>query len=148
MSYEAATMAQEADLATARLLRLKEEIDAKLVELARIQASDEFVRELSFVAEFNELMQKYQFSSSDAFAMLDPGHFFGTDFDVEDFFDALQTITANEKSDPDVTKGRSVMRYRNPFTSEVVETKGTNHKKLREWKSVHGRQVVETWREV
>ncbi|WP_372242356.1 hypothetical protein [Pseudomonas sp. ANT_J12] len=40
------------------------------------------------------------------------------------------------------------MLYRNPFTSEVIETKGTNNKKLREWKSSHGSKIVEGWREI
>lgn len=146
VNYEAITMSQESDLATDRLRRLKEEIDAKLIELSRIQASEDFVREASFVAEFDELMKKYQFNSNDAFAMLDPGSLFGSEFDVEDFFEVLQRISANAKADPETSKGRPLMRYQNPFTGEVVETKGTNHKKLREWKATHGRQAVEAWK--
>lgn len=147
INHESATISGESEPATARLLRLKEEIDAKLVELSRLQASDELANEIAFVAEFNELRKKYQFDLNDAFAMMDPGHLFGTDFDAGDFFEALQVFTSKEKCNSDVRKGRALMRYRNPFTGEVVETKGTNHKKLKEWKATHGRQVVESWKE-
>lgn len=142
-NYKAANMSEEDDLAIDRLLRLKNEIDAKLVELSRIQGNSEFVREVAFVAEFKSLKQKYQFTSNDAFAMLDPGYLFGGKLDVEKFFEALQSVTPQE----DIPKGRALMRYRNPFTGEVIETKGTNNKKLREWKSSHGSQTVESWRE-
>jgi hypothetical protein len=40
------------------------------------------------------------------------------------------------------------MRFRNPVTGEIIETKGTNNKKLREWKSAPGRELVEAWREI
>jgi hypothetical protein len=141
-------MSQENDLALDRLLRLKSEIDAKLIELARIQGDSEFVREVAFVAEFKALKQKYQFTSSDAFAILDPARSFGGDLDLDQFFEALQAITCQENPVPATPKGRNLMRYRNPFTGEVIETKGTNNKKLREWKSSHGRELVEAWREI
>lgn len=141
-------MSQENGLAVDRLLRLKSEIDAKLVELARIQGDSEFVREVAFVAEFKALKKKYQFTSSDAFAMLDPARLFAGDFDLDQFFEALQALTCQESPMPVAPKGRNLMRYRNPFTGEVVETKGANNKKIREWKSAHGRELVDSWREI
>ena len=42
-------------------------------------------------------------------------------------------------------KGRNLMRYRNPFTGEVVETKGGNHKILKDWKAEYGSDTVESW---
>jgi hypothetical protein len=35
--------------------------------------------------------------------------------------------------------------YKNPHTGEVVETKGGNHKGLKEWKAEHGSATVESW---
>jgi hypothetical protein len=35
--------------------------------------------------------------------------------------------------------------YKNPHTGEVVETKGGNHKTLKEWKAQHGTAIVESW---
>lgn len=147
-NYKAADMSDEDDLAIDRLLRLKSEIDAKLVELSRIQGNSEFVREVTFVAEFKALIQKYQFTSNDAYAMLDPGYLFGGKFDVEKFFSALQSVIPQEEVIIPATKSRALMRYSNPFTGEIIETKGTNNKKLREWKSTYGSQTVEGWREI
>jgi hypothetical protein len=35
--------------------------------------------------------------------------------------------------------------YKNPHTGEVVETKGGNHKTLKEWKAEYGSDTVESW---
>jgi hypothetical protein len=42
-------------------------------------------------------------------------------------------------------KPRRVKIYKNPHTGEVVETKGGNHKTLKEWKAEHGSATVESW---
>jgi hypothetical protein len=42
-------------------------------------------------------------------------------------------------------KPRQVKIYKNPHTGEVVETKGGNHKTLKEWKAEHGSATVESW---
>ncbi|MND62276.1 hypothetical protein D3C80_535580 [compost metagenome] len=42
-------------------------------------------------------------------------------------------------------KPRQVKVYKNPNTGEVVETKGGNHKTLKEWKAEHGSATVESW---
>jgi hypothetical protein len=35
--------------------------------------------------------------------------------------------------------------YRNPHTNEVVQTKGGNHRTIKQWKSQHGASLVESW---
>ncbi|MOA24420.1 hypothetical protein D3C78_1450950 [compost metagenome] len=42
-------------------------------------------------------------------------------------------------------KPREVKRYKNPHSGEVVETKGGNHKILKQWKQEHGSDTVEGW---
>lgn len=42
---------------------------------------------------------------------------------------------------------RAVKRYKNPHNGEVIETKGGNHKLLKEWKAKWGKDVVEGWLE-
>ncbi|MCY1461647.1 hypothetical protein D9M71_793250 [compost metagenome] len=42
-------------------------------------------------------------------------------------------------------KPREVKRYKNPHSGEVVETKGGNHKILKQWKQEHGSETVESW---
>jgi hypothetical protein len=46
---------------------------------------------------------------------------------------------------PGTRKPRELKIYKNPHTGEVVETKGGNHKTLKEWKTKHGSDVVESW---
>jgi len=38
-----------------------------------------------------------------------------------------------------------VKLYKNPNTGEIIETKGGNHKGLKEWKAEHGSDTVESW---
>ncbi|MOA27653.1 hypothetical protein D3C78_1485400 [compost metagenome] len=40
---------------------------------------------------------------------------------------------------------RQVKVYKNPHTGEMVETKGCNHKTLKEWKGQYGSATVESW---
>lgn len=42
---------------------------------------------------------------------------------------------------------RVTKRYRNPNNGEVIETKGGNHKGLKEWKAKYGASTVESWLE-
>ena len=42
-------------------------------------------------------------------------------------------------------KARQVKVYKNPHTGEIIETKGGNHKGLKEWKAEHGAGTVESW---
>ena len=42
-------------------------------------------------------------------------------------------------------RARKVKQYKNPNTGEVIETKGGNHKTLKEWKAKWGGDVVEGW---
>lgn len=160
-------MANEDPLAVDLLLRLRNEIDQKLVELAQIQGNDEFVREVAFIEEFKALKQKYQFSTGDALTLLDPSRLFADDLNIDTIFEQLRTARPSSVktvsngaegvtpqtppaagSSSSTGKGRPVRRYRNPLTGQVLETKGTNHKTLREWRAAHGRELVETWREV
>ncbi|TDV40909.1 hypothetical protein EDF87_118105 [Pseudomonas helmanticensis] len=46
---------------------------------------------------------------------------------------------------PGTRKPRELKTYKNPHTGEVVETKGGNHKTLKEWKTKHGSDMVESW---
>lgn len=42
-------------------------------------------------------------------------------------------------------KPRAVKLYKNLHLGEVVETKGGNHKALKEWKAEYGSEAVESW---
>jgi hypothetical protein len=42
-------------------------------------------------------------------------------------------------------KARTLKKYKNPHSGETVETKGGNHKVLKEWKAKYGAETVESW---
>lgn len=47
---------------------------------------------------------------------------------------------------PAPTRTRQVKIYKNPHNGEKIETKGGNHKLLKQWKAEHGAGEVESWR--
>ena len=51
----------------------------------------------------------------------------------------------NAESKSSTRKPRQVKVYKNPESGEVVETKGGNHKTLKEWKAKYGSDTVESW---
>ncbi|MNT36362.1 hypothetical protein D3C72_1724400 [compost metagenome] len=55
------------------------------------------------------------------------------------------SVTAVSSSTGVQRKPREVKRYKNPHSGEVVETKGGNHKILKQWKQEHGSDTVEGW---
>lgn len=58
---------------------------------------------------------------------------------------AKAAFTASALRSP--RKARVVKKYRNPHSGETVETKGGNHKVLKEWKAQYGAETVESWLE-
>nr|WP_269806895.1 histone-like nucleoid-structuring protein, MvaT/MvaU family [Pseudomonas alloputida] len=42
-------------------------------------------------------------------------------------------------------RARQVKKYKKPHTGEVIETKGGNHRGLKEWKAEFGFDEVESW---
>lgn len=44
-----------------------------------------------------------------------------------------------------IRKSLQLKVCKNPHTVEIFETKGGNHKGLKEWESEHGSAIVESW---
>lgn len=87
-------------------------------------------KELEFEARLQELLAEYSFSYREVIQILDP--------------QARQRFT---RAFP-VIDGRSQRKlkvYQNPHTGEVLQTKGGNHRVLKQWKSQHGAVTVESW---
>ncbi|MBD1550924.1 histone-like nucleoid-structuring protein MvaT [Pseudomonas typographi] len=88
--------------------------------------------ELEFEGKLRQLMGEYQKSLRDIVALLDP-----------DFRATKAARGAAKVSTP--KRARKVKQYKNPHNGEVVETKGGNHKTLKEWKAKWGGDEVESW---
>ncbi|HBO0101828.1 TPA: histone-like nucleoid-structuring protein, MvaT/MvaU family [Pseudomonas aeruginosa] len=97
--------------------------------LTNLQQDGRMKAELEFDTKLRALMSEYNKSLRDVINLLDP-----------------QAQNRSSKTQP--TSGRrerQLKRYLNPNTNEVVETKGGNHKILKEWKTQFGADVVESW---
>lgn len=93
----------------------------------------EVIKAFEFLNRLNILAEKYQFQFCDIILLLDPS--FGVDISTEV---RLKALTLKRRP-------RQVKRYRNPHTGDVIETRGANHKLLKQWKAEHGAIVVEGW---
>ncbi|WP_024678636.1 histone-like nucleoid-structuring protein MvaT [Pseudomonas syringae] len=106
------------------------ELQARLKNLSQ---DDKLQTELEFEGKLRTLMGEYQKSLRDIIALLDP--------DAK-----VNKAPRGGAVKPTGTKrARKVKQYKNPHNGEVIETKGGNHKTLKEWKAKWGSDDVESW---
>lgn len=111
--------------------RATEEAIKELQErLKNLSQDDKLKKELEFEGKLRTLMGEYQKSLRDIIALLDP--------DSKNKAPRAAKATVSKRA-------RKVKQYKNPNTGEVIETKGGNHKTLKEWKAKWGAAVVEGW---
>ncbi len=112
--------------------RATEEAIKELQErLKNLSQDDKLKKELEFEGKLRTLMGEYQKSLRDIIALLDP--------------EAKLSKTPRTAKATVSKRARKVKQYKNPNTGEVIETKGGNHKTLKEWKAKWGAAVVEGW---
>ncbi|BAN46944.1 histone-like nucleoid-structuring protein MvaT [Metapseudomonas resinovorans] len=114
--------------------RATEEAIKELQErLKNLSQDDKLKQELEFEGKLRTLMGEYQKSLRDIIALLDPES------------RASKAPRAAKAANTGSKRARKVKQYKNPNTGEVIETKGGNHKTLKEWKAKWGADVVEGW---
>ncbi|MDH1265373.1 MULTISPECIES: histone-like nucleoid-structuring protein MvaT [unclassified Pseudomonas] len=113
--------------------RATEETIKELQErLKKLSQDDKLKKELEFEGKLRTLMGEYQKSLRDVIALMDP----------EAKINKAPRTAAKATG---TKRARKVKQYKNPNTGEVIETKGGNHKTLKEWKAKWGSDVVEGW---
>lgn len=100
----------------------------QLQKLESMKADTSLTRELEFSEKLKSLMAEYQLTANEVFAILDPSM-------------ALQ-IKGKLKTK---RRPRRTKIYRNPDTGATIETRGANHKLLKQWKAEYGAATVESW---
>jgi len=103
---------------------------------ARLQSMSvdgQLQKELDFEKKLRELMGEYSKSLRDVIALLDP----------EAKLNKAPRGAAVKATG--TKRARKVKQYKNPHNGEIIETKGGNHKTLKEWKAKWGGDVVEGW---
>jgi hypothetical protein len=103
----------------------------QLAELETLKNDDGLKREIEFETKLRDLLGEYGYSLRNIVAILDPQS-----------SDRRVPATVETKGSH---KARAVKVYKNPHSGEVVETKGGNHKVLKEWKAEYGSDTVESW---
>ncbi|WP_054885063.1 histone-like nucleoid-structuring protein MvaT [Pseudomonas sp. NBRC 111130] len=110
----------------------EEAIKELQARLANLSQDDKLKKELEFEGKLRNLMGEYSKSLRDVIALLDP--------------ESKLSKGPRGAAKPVATKrARKVKQYKNPHNGEVIETKGGNHKALKEWKAKWGGDVVESW---
>lgn len=110
---------------------LEQQLAAQLAELETLKNDDGLKREIEFEQKLRNLLGEYGYSLRNVIAILDP--------------QASRRAPAATESKAGTRKPRQVKIYKNPHSGEVVETKGGNHKVLKEWKAEYGSDTVESW---
>jgi len=105
--------------------RLQKRSDSLREQLRLLENREEFKRESVFFNNLKSLMTDYKKSALDVIAIID------TD--------------KSTNTPPARRKIRMIKVYRNPHNSEIVETRGGNHKTLRAWKDQHSAEDVDSW---
>jgi hypothetical protein len=64
---------------------------------------------------------------------------------LADKVDSIHAMLKSQNPIKATRRERVVKVYKNPHTGETIETKGGNHRQLKEWKSEFGADTVESW---
>ena len=115
----------------AEFRKLEQTLAAQLAELEAMKGSAELQAEIEFETKLRDLLAKYGYSLRDIINILDP--------------QASRRTAAPAAAEKAPRRARQVKQYKNPHNGELIETKGGNHKLLKEWKAEYGSDVVEGW---
>ncbi|QAX83241.1 transcriptional regulator [Pseudomonas sp. DTU12.3] len=110
--------------------QLEKHLAEQLQALEALKGNDGLKKEIEFETKLRKLLDQYGFSLKHIINLLEPHH------------TANRQAVASPKK---TRKQRETKVYKNPTTGEVIETKGGNHRALKQWKAEFGADVVEGW---
>ncbi|TWC22249.1 MULTISPECIES: histone-like nucleoid-structuring protein, MvaT/MvaU family [unclassified Pseudomonas] len=114
----------------AEFRQLEKHLAEQLQALEALKGDVGLKKEIEFETKLRALLGEYNYSLKDVINLLDP--------QAGRRAPAVESKTGSRKP-------RQVKVYKNPHTGEVVETKGGNHKTLKDWKAQYGSATVESW---
>ncbi|MDN4543279.1 histone-like nucleoid-structuring protein, MvaT/MvaU family [Pseudomonas sp. C32] len=114
----------------AEFRQLEKHLAEQLQALEALKGDAGLKKEIEFETKLRALLAEYGYSLPNVINLLDPKS-------------GRHAPAAESKTG--TRKPRVLKVYKNPHTGEVVETKGGNHKTLKEWKAEHGSATVESW---
>jgi DNA-binding protein H-NS len=113
----------------AEFRQLEKHLAEQLAALEALKDDAGLQQEIEFETKLRNLLAEYGKSLKDVVSIIDPKA-------------GSKAAPAPQKN---ARRARSVKVYKNPHSGEVVETKGGNHKTLKQWKGEYGSDVVESW---
>lgn len=116
----------------AEFRRLEQQLAQQLAELEAMKGDSAIRAEMEFEEKLRALLGEYGYSLREVISILDPQT------------RGRATPVSQEKA---TRKPREVKTYKNPHNGEVIQTKGGNHAILKAWKTEHGAEAVESWRQ-
>jgi hypothetical protein len=114
----------------AEFRQLERNLAEQLQALEALKGDAGLKKEIEFETKLRALLAEYGYSLPNVINLLDP--------------QARRRAPAVE-SKAGTRKPRQMKVYKNPESGEFVETKGGNHKMLKEWKAKYGSDTVESW---
>lgn len=117
----------------AEFRQLEQHLAEQLKALEALKGDAGLQQEIEFETKLRNLLAEYGKSLKDVVSIIDP---------KAGFKAGSKAAPVREKT---ARRARSVKVYKNPHNGEVVETKGGNHKTLKQWKGEYGSDVVESW---
>ena len=115
----------------AEFRQLEQSLAEQMKALEALKNDAGLKAEIEFEGKLRDLLGHYGKSLRDVIAILDPAS-----HRRQSFAPAAPTATR---------KPRALKVYKHPESGEIVETKGGNHKLLKEWKIQYGAETVEGW---
>lgn len=100
-------------------------------ELKSIENSAEFKKVNAIKRALTNLMKKHGCSKNDLIALIQG--------------DNSESIRPRKKAAATTRKPRKLKIFKNPKTGETVETRGGNHKVLKEWKAKYKLKNIDDW---
>ncbi|WP_395598879.1 histone-like nucleoid-structuring protein, MvaT/MvaU family [Pseudomonas sp. A1437] len=116
----------------AEFRQLEKHLSEQLAALEAMKSDEGLKKEVEFETKLRALLAEYSYSLRNVIAILDP--------------QALSARAPTAAAPKAVRKARDIKIYKNPNSGELIETKGGNHRQLKEWKNEFGADVVESWR--
>lgn len=108
------------------------EAEARLKQAQRdyekMQNDPKFMRAMEVKEKLHALQDEYEMSADEMVALIKP-----------------EAVDEPAPKASGTRQKRRMKKYTNPHTGEVIETRGGNHKGLKEWKQEYGEEEVDTW---
>ncbi|MNH75829.1 hypothetical protein D3C87_1649790 [compost metagenome] len=114
----------------AEFRQLEKHLAEQLQALEALKGDAGLKKEIEFETKLRALLAEYGYSLPNVIKLLDPQA-------------GRRASGAEQKAGS--RKVRQLKIYKNPHTGEFVQTKGGNHKILKEWKAEYGSSNVESW---